>query len=108
MISEFEFDDVIKNIRISIMVIMDSILLKISELNIWNMVSEILVKLFWFNMLILLIIWFMVRLLNIDIYISVINVGISKIVIMNLWMVCFLEICVMNMFMNGDYEIYYV
>lgn len=35
-------------------------------------------------------------------------VGISNILIINLWIVWFCEIWVINVFMNGDYVIYYV
>lgn len=47
-------------------------------------------------------------LLNMVIYMRLNVVGISSMLIMNWWIVWLCEMCVMNMLMNGDYDIYYV
>lgn len=63
IIKEFELDDVIKNMSISIIVMNESICDIGRVLNIWNIVSGILVKFFLFSIFILLIICLIVILL---------------------------------------------
>lgn len=100
MINELEFDDVMKKNMIISIVRMLVIVLIGKLFSNWK--SDVLVFIvLLMSMLLLLCCCNNVELLKIVNYSEVIMVGMSSIVLMNFWIVCFCEICVMNILING-------